>query len=347
MTESTRAATHNKTSSVSPDGTRRIDREAIVQDLLPDTAQLESWREEQRKRLILRYGIGVAAALVLALIVGLLIGYPALIMFAVLLAVVIVLLLVSRQQKRWRARVGASLVPAICNALGDPVEYRPGGDATLARPFVELDMFKRWNRGGLSHQIQGQCGGRRFQMAYADLRQRTGGKNSSEEHVFNGLLFRIQTGLDIQPGLIVRPNRGDFFKLFGRRSVATGNAAFDQQFLIGPDDGSDLDAAEINRLFPAEWQAAVLALHETLGENPLGGTRFQLALKYDSLYVSLSLEDGGVRIGALKSAGLRPFPDVNHLIIGGPSLASRLPQLVDDVISYRDIIDALPSMSEG
>ena len=320
------------------------DRESIIERLMPDVEALERWREAERKRLIVRYAVGVASALVLALIIGIIVGYLALLTIVLLPAAVIVLLLVSRQQKRWRVRVGARLVPAICEALGDPVEYQARADQSLARPFVELEMIKRWNRGGLTHQVHGKRGGRRFQMAFADLRLRTGGKNSSEERVFNGLLFRIQTALDIQPGLIVRPNGGELFKFFSRRSVATGNAAFDEKFLVGPDDGTDLGEAGINQLFPPEWQASVLALHESLGENALGGVRFQLALKYDSVYLTLPLDDGVKRIGALKSVGLRQFPDVNHLIIGGRPLSERLPALIDDVASYRKIIDALPAM---
>ncbi len=324
-----------------------VDKNAIAERLMPEVEALERWRESERKRLIIRYSVAVAAALVLALIIGIVIGFPSLLTFALLPAVVIVLLRVAHQQKRWRARVGARLVPAICEALGDPVEYQARADQSLAKPFVELEMIKRWNRGGLTHQVHGKRGGRRFQMAFADLRLYTGGKNSSEERVFSGLLFRIQTALDIQPGLIVRPNGGELFKLFSRRSIATGNTPFDEKFLVGPDDGTDLGEAGINQLFPREWQAAVLALHESLGENALGGVRFQLALKYDSLYLTLPLDDGGKRIGALKSVGLRQFPDVNHLIIGGRPLSERLPALIDDVASYRKIIDALPAMPAG
>lgn len=345
MTESTPDTTGNQVAS-DLSKTGAVDHAAIAQALEPEVETLERWREEQRKRLIFRYGMGVAAALVLALVIGLVLGFPSLLTFALLPSVVIVLLLVSRQQRRWRARVGAALVPAICSELGDSVDYQTGADQSLARPFVELEMIKHWNRGGLAHQVQGQRGGRRFQMAHANLRHRRGGKNSNEEQVFLGLLFRVQTALDVQPGLIVRPNAGSWAKLFDRRAVATGNQQFDQRFLVGPDDGSELDSAVINHLFPAEWQAAVLKLDESLGESALGGSRFQLALKYDSLYLMLVLDRAGPQYGKIKSSSLRPFPDVNHLIIGGRPLSERLPTLIDDVSTYQRVIDALPAMPD-
>jgi len=191
----------------------------------------------------------------------------------------------------------------------------------------------------VKHLLRGEYRGRRFEMAHADLRSRSSGKDSSDSEVFKGLLFRIQTQANFEPGLSIRPNFGLFVKAFGKRAIPAGNEAFDALFLVSPDDGSALDTEQLNRVLTPDWQRALVALNESLGTVPITGhPRLHAGLKYDAFYMTLTLQERG-RFRTLRS---RPFPDVGHVLAAESRLEHDLHKLIEDVGNIYRIIDQLP-----
>ncbi len=322
------------------------DPERLAEHLQPKIDELEREREATRRSAFRWFaflgfatlGVAIAAAVFVAMQAG---GAGA--GFGVMpLAFGGALIVISayRHQTRWSDRVGRVLIPEVCKALDGDIKYQAEADRSFVKPYNALEMIGPWNRGWVKHLLRGEYRGRRFEMAHADLRARSSGKNSSgDSDVFKGLLFRIQTQANFEPGLSIRPNFGWLTKAFGKRVIPTGNKEFDALFLVSPDDGSALDTEQLNRVLTPDWQRALLALNETLGTVPITGEpRLHAGLKYDAFYMTLSLKERG-RFRTLRS---RPFPDVGHILATESSLDRDLHKLIKEIgIVYR-VIEQLP-----
>lgn len=321
------------------------DPKRMAEDLQPKLRELEQDRLARRKSTFTMAGAMVGVLLAAGGVASITLEMSMLVTLPLFLAVVLTLLLISRRQSAWVDHAGSKLIPEICKAYGDDIEYQKAGDKALVKPFNALELIGYWNRGTVKHVLRGEYGGHRFESGLADLRHHSSGGrkgNSSTRQIFYGFLFRIQLQARIEPGLSIRPNFGWFSKTFGKRAIPTGNEAFDSVFLISVDDDSPLDTDQLNRLLTPDWQQALLDLNEDIGTLPYNQTRLRAGLKYDTLYLALTMEEEGGQVGRVRTQRRRKFPDVGHLLAGESSLEDKLAPMIEDVGAFRRVIDRLP-----
>lgn len=334
--------TENKTSAT-PDPDR------VVERLRPRLAELEKERQATRQSAFRWFTTLGVATLVVAIAAAVAMAMQAgnagagIGTIPLVGGVVWIMISASRYQARWKERVGRVLIPEVCEAFDADIEYQAEADSSFVKPFNALELIGSWNRGEVKHLLRGEYRGRRFEMVHANLRSRSGGKDSSDHQVFNGLLFRVQTHENFDPGLSIRPNFGWFTKAFGKRAVPTGNEEFDSVFLVSVDDGSALDTEDLNRLLTPDWQHALLRLNEELGTMPQGQSRLNAGLKYDAFYMALTLEEEGRSFGPIQTLRARSFPQVSHVLARESTLEQDLHQLIVDTGTFQRIIDCLHS----
>ncbi len=328
--------------------TETLDSDTLVERLRPNLDELERERQDRRRKALIWIGVlgGVVLAVAIASALGMArqagaqgAGFGT---FPLIFGGVLLVLLGARLNKRWQKRFGAMMIPAVLEQIDSSFDYREDADKNFVKPYSELELIGYWNRGEVQHRIDGSYQGRRFEMVHANLLNHSGGKNSSTTSVFHGLLVRIQTRNNVEPGLCIRPNFGWFAKAFGKRSVPTGNEAFDDVFLVSPDDGSDLDTEKLNQSLTPDWQEALLAINKQLGITAHGQPKLSAGLKYDALYLTVALYREGRSFGPFRSERSRPFPEVGNLFSSDPDLEGSLRRLIDDIGTFRRIIDRLP-----
>ena len=330
------------TDSKTPD---RTDSAGLVERLRPKLGELEKERQETRQSLLKLFAViaavtlvaVIAAAIALASVAGA--NAASIGVFPLIIGAIVMFKFAHSRQERWRARVARVLVPEICEQFDGEVEYQADASRDFAKPHTTLGLVGRWSRGEVRHLVRGEYRGRRFEMAYANLR--AGGGNNSDSKVFKGLLLRIQTQASFEPGLCIRPNFGLFVKAFGKRAVPTGNKDFDEQFLVSTDDGQTLDSQQLNALLTPDWQQALLAINDAMGPMPITNhSRLSAGLKYDAFYMTLDLAEAG----RLRNLRERPFPDVGHVLASESSLEDNLRKMVTDVGTFQRVIDQLPTI---
>lgn len=321
------------------------DLAALADQVRPKLQPLEAHRQEMRKSTLMWATViltiplvaGIAASIAMATIAPLLV--------LAFVAVILAIIFVSRRQTQWADHAGEVLIPEIAASRAGDIEYQPTGDEALVKPFNALELIGHWNRGTVKHQVCGSYRGRRFEWALASLQQQSRSsrkRDSSVTQVFYGLLFRIETRIQFEPGLSIRPNFGWFTKTFGKRAIPTGNKAFDAVFLVSVDDDRPFDSEQLNQLLTPEWQQALLAMHDDAGTLPYEQPRLRAGMKYDAFYLALTLEEEGRQMGRIRTSKTRVFPDVGRLIAKESALHDKLEPVIRDIDTFRRIIDCLP-----
>lgn len=260
----------------------------------------------------------------------------------------------NSHQKAWNSHVIDTVMPVLCEALGD-VEHHPTGiDPAVILPFEQLGLIPTSTRQGLSHLLRGRHRATGFEVLYADLseRRRSGeNSNASSSNVFHGLLFRIQVPAHIPIHIAIKPR---FFgvpavltRLFQPAVVAKltevqfADSEFASKFEVRAELREAADAERVRALISPEIQRAFLALNER--EGALLGDRaaFSAAFAEDSFYLALS------RYGKTVLAGIafektRPFLDPGLYVMGDEvELETRLRLLLSDAQIAHRIIDQL------
>ncbi|WP_018936684.1 DUF6498-containing protein [Thioalkalivibrio sp. ALJ24] len=321
------------------------DAEDLVAELRPQLEELEQTRRSLRRGAILRLVaivlvllVGVNAAIYL-LGGGLEEGLEAVQPFlafastaAVMVLVVLSFVLFRRAQQKWEREACTALVPRVAEATGRGLDYRTDVNGReWVRPWVTLGLIRHWNSGRAQHWFSGVREGLQFEAVHADLQYRSGGKNSSTEQVFSGLLFRVRTDGDVKPGVAVNPNSSVLARALSGRTVPTGDERFDEAFLAGPEEGASVDSEHVRRTLTPELREALLTLrdvHETVSAVSAG-------LKYDALYLALSLSEERRVLGPLRAMQGAPFLDVGHVLHG----QSRLDAGVRAMLADLELID--------
>ncbi len=324
-----------------------LDPARLAERLRPKLDELAGERQQLR-RTALQWLIiigSIAAVLVVAGLVSLVTGSGEAAAMIGLLPVlggsVLCLVLGVRYQARWRNRVGTVLVPEVGAALDDGVEYQAQAHGSVVDPFRALELVGPWRRGEIDHLLKGEYQGRGFEMVHASLRSGGGGKNKNQTQVFNGLLFRIQTSSNVDPGLSIGSNKSLLARTFGKRAVSTGNETFDKLFRVSVEDSSEMSTEQLNQVFTPDWQQAVLALNELLGTLKTGEPRLRAGLKYDAFYLAVTLDHPDVS-GFLKSQRHRAFPRVGNLLASEYRVEDDLESVVADIGIIGRVIEKLP-----
>lgn len=320
----------------------RLESDQLVERMRPKLDELKKEHQTARQSLlrslavigvvtlVAAVAVAVAAAITLdagAAMIGLL---PLMISFVVILKVT------HGKQNRWRLRVAKLVLPELCKQFEGEVAYQAEADRAFVKPFTKLELAGPWGGGEVQHFMGGKYRGRQFEMVYAHLR--AGGGEGGSSTLFQGLLLRIQTQTRFEPGISIRPNFG-LSTAFGKRAIPTGNKAFDELFLVSADDNSLTESEQVNQVFTPNWQQALLTINDQLGPMPFTGhSRLSAGLKYDALYMMLSLDEKG-RFRTLRH---RPFPDAPHLLATEPSLERVLKKLINEAGIVFRVIDQLP-----
>lgn len=321
------------------------DLATLTDRVRPSLQKLEAHRQAMRKSTLVRSGVFIGILVVAGIIAAVAAGHSAPVFMALFAAAILVIIYISKRQTKWADHAGSVLIPDIAGSHAEDIRYQPTADRALVKPFDALELLGQWNRVTVKHLVHGAYRGRRFEWALANLRHESSGsgkRNSSVTQIFYGLMFRVQTRTRFEPGLSIRPNFGWFSKTFGKRAIPTGNEAFDAVFLVSVDDDSQLDSTQLNRMLTPEWQQALLNLHEDAGTLPYEQTRLRAGMKYDSFYLALTMEEEGRKLGRIRTSKMRTFPDVGHLMAKKSSLDSKLERIIEDVGTFRRIIDRLP-----
>ncbi len=299
------------------------------------------WRDQARAELIWMTGVG----LVLAILVGWLTPMP--VMLALLMGVILTLGLaffrLDRKRARWQTHIHEQVLPELCEHIAGlaSVGYL---NREFLRPFEKLGLVgDHWNRSRYGPHLRGRHRGLAFEFGSVVLSHRSGGKNSSTETVFQGLLLRFRLPADVLAPVVVSGKS----LLSGRRhmvAVDLGDPAFDDKLSVHvAQDAADPQALG-QALLSAEWRAALLSLPNLEGEEDGRQVHFQAAFYQDSLYLAL------VRIGSQRPgpAGIviqRPGRDFFALpltIFLQPGLEEAALQLLEDACVGQRVAERLP-----
>ncbi|WP_019591862.1 DUF6498-containing protein [Thioalkalivibrio sp. ALE20] len=321
------------------------DPDDLVAELRPQLQELEQTRRSLRRGAILRL-----IAIVLVLLVGVngaiyLLGggldegleaVQPFLAFASTAAVMVLFVLsfalFRRAQQKWESEACTVLVPRVAEATGRGLDYRIDVNAReWVQPWVTLGLIRHWNSGGAQHRFSGGRQGLQFEAVHADLKYRSGGKNSSTEQVFSGLLFRVRTDGDVNPGVAVNPNSSVLARALSGQTVPTGDERFDEAFLVGPEEGASVDAGHVRATLPRELREALLTLRE-VDDKVIA---VSVGLKYDALYLALWLSEERRVLGPLRVMQGARFLDVGHVMSG----QSRLDSGVRAMLADMELID--------
>lgn len=321
-----------------------IDVAVLIERIQPRIDAVERDRESRRVRLIRNLVLVAVFAVLLALALlwtGAGAGFA---LAPAILAVIAGLFLLQRAQKRWTTAAQEELVPLVCESIDADLEYRNVVDSDdFVAPFDALDLVGSWSRAELAHLIRGRHHQTRFEMVHATLERvsRDKDSNDSTSTVFHGLLGRVELPMSVDPGFSIRPNFGWFIKKLTPKTIPTGDAEFDDTFLVTPERGAELDSSRIEAVLTPEWRRALLAINQGEGRQVNNRPALAAGFKYDSLYFSLSRFEVGRTLGPIKTERARPFLDVGHVLPRESRLVDGVETMVDDVCVIHRIIDRL------
>lgn len=330
--------------------TPKIDVVELIERIQPRIDAVEQERGRSRARLIRNLVLIAAAAVILALVVLLTDAGFGLALLPLILALVAGLVLLQRAQKHWSAAAQKELVPLVCESISDDLEYRNALDSDdFVAPFDALDLVGSWSRADLAHLIRGRHHQTRFEMVHATLERvsRDKDSNDSTSTVFHGLLGRVELPMSVDPGFSIRPNFGWFIKKLTPKTIPTGDAEFDETFLVTPERGAELDSSQVEAVLTPEWRRALLAINAGEGRQVNNRPALAAGFKYDSFYFSLSRYEVGRALGPIKTERARPFLDVGHVLARESRLVDGVETMVDDVCVIHRIIDRLRPVLRG
>ena len=304
--------------------------------IAPELARLDSQRQALLKKAKLHAGIplGIAAILALAALwkgddlTGKLVGA------GVLLALggVVAFLLWRRQARSWGGSVADTIMPVLCEFLGDLSYDR---EARLRFPVDRLQglgMIGSFNRTSMEDRIEGSYRDTGFEMVEARLtyRDTDSDGDSRNKTVFKGLLFRIDVPEPVPTDILIARDHGSVGnKLAGMFAGSTGrgmprvefdHAAFEKAFAV---HAGVPDAAR--RMMPAPFLDNLIAIAESESDRGTGG--MTAAFQGQSFYLALWRDGDFLKMGSLTT----PVDEIED----------DLHRVFDDLALVRRIIDRL------
>lgn len=296
----------------------------------PALDRLEAERRAQlataRKHMAVPIGIGGLLALLALFAVDdfkdKLIGMA----FPLVLGGLIAALIWKHRSKRWGGALAETVMPAVCDFLGDLSYDRKARDLFELDRMRALGLLPTFDQSKLTDRLDGRYRGMAWEMVEARLRNSGTGKDDSDRTVFQGLLMRVALPEPAPTTIrIVRDygsvgNRIVGFLSQGRREtprVELDHAAFEAAFEVHADDP---DAAR-NYLPPA-FLDNLLDIAEAEGGSE--GTRGMSAgFHGEWFYLALSREAEFLEMGGLT----RPVDGIEadiHDVFADISIAYRI-----------------------
>lgn len=305
--------------------------------IVPELERLERERQVTATRATKLAAIPLGAAVLLGLLFALSADTAVELLFAFGLPVVFgalgAFLVWKWQERGWAGSVAQSVMPAVCDFVGD-LDY--DRDATMRFPVDHaraLGVVGGFDRSELSDRMEGTYRGASFELVEARLSRRTTDSDgdSKKRTVFRGLLFRIGVPAPA-PGriLIARdfsPIGNRLAGLFsgkagrGMPQVTMDHARFEEAFEVHADDPEAARA-----YLPPAFLDNLLAIGEKEGGRT-GVKGMTAAFQDRSFYLALARDDDFMAMGRL------------HRPVGG--LEEDLHKVFGDIALVRRIIDRL------
>ncbi|WP_323768252.1 DUF3137 domain-containing protein [Antarctobacter sp.] len=216
--------------------------EVFAQRVAPKLDRLEAKRAELLKAGWRNFGITMAIGVLiggaLAIWNDLVIG-----IFVVVFFLIPAFAIRSSQSKKWSGEVAETVMPAVCDFLGDVQYDRKASNSFSATQAKEMGLVRGFDHAKLEDHMTGTWRGTGFEMVEAKLTTRTksnSNSSSNESTVFQGLLFRISLPHPAPTRILIARNFGrtlnklaSFFssdKTRGMPRIETGHVEFEKDF---------------------------------------------------------------------------------------------------------------------
>lgn len=292
-------------------------------EVAPRLEHLEALRQTQRSRTLRIVGLVAAGELVLLLITTLFGFGLAFALFSAAGVALVGFVVVHAMQQTYRNSVRETVMPAICEAIGD-LGHTTGSTPNIdLNELEELGVVPGHNRRHIDDVFRGRHRDTDFTMAEVKLRRR-GSRNSSRT-VFRGLVFAIATPHEIPARILIAKDSGLFgnrikgwFKSFdGMQRIGLPHEAFEKRFEIYADQ-PDVALETVSPAF-CENLLALADAHD--------GAPFQAAFQGPRFYLALPKKGDQFRLGSL----FRP----------SDNLEQEARRVLDDVRRVHRLIDFL------
>lgn len=246
---------------------------------------------------------------------------------------------VVRRDNLWKQRVLDSVIPTLCEALGEMTYQRTLKASEFLPAFVKLDVVGASSNSELRHCFRGRYNNAGFELVEATLST----SGSDAKTFFEGLLLRVQLSHSVDQRLLITPRVS--IKLLNKRrdmkEIATGDPDFDIKFVVHHEmarsDGADI----VERILTADFRRSLLEFHRLESKQAYDMPGFVIGLMYDSLYMSMTRYQKTRSIGGIQMAGLVPFLDVRFFLMSDSRLDERVAAMVKDVTLVYRLIDQL------
>ena len=288
-----------------------------------------------KRQVVIALAAGVAFGLLFTIfgrgsdgIGGLLVGF----FLPVAFGGVAAFLLWKRQAGKWRGSAAQTVLPVICDFLGDTTYDREALRGFPTERMQKLGVIRPTSEIRIRDRLEGTYRDTTFEIVHAELSSssRRSGNNASRTH-FKGLLIRISVPEPISDRiLIARDYYGPGNKLaemFGGGSgrdmpkVDTGHATFERYFEVY----STNPAAARNILAPGFLDSFMKIAEAESGEH--GPEGLEAGFHEDSFFMALKRDDDFLRVGTLTT----PADEIEEELHG----------VFEDITTVRRIIDRL------
>ncbi len=327
-----------------------LDPQSLLAVAELDLEKIRQQHAHLRRQALRDVGLIAAVALLVAMLLAWLtdLPFPLGLFAAGMLTVFAVASRIERIRKQWRRFVVSAVLPRVCGGIGglQVVGYL---NRRLLGPFEKLGLVSdHWNRSSFGPRLRGRRLNGDFEFGPVTLTHRSGGKNSSTEVVFKGLLLRIRLPGDVAERVVISGQS----LLAGRRhmvQVSTADAAFDKLFSVHVAQDAEDPEKLATTLLDERWRAALLSLLSIEGGQEGEQLQFQAAFYQDSLYLTLARR-GRRKTGpagiVMESPG-REFFQFPLALFRQPRLEQSILELIEDACVGPQVVDRLPIGNQG
>lgn len=181
-------------------------------------------------------GVGAVLGIILAVWQDVIFG-----VFVLAFSLIPAFALRSNQAKKWSGEVAETVMPSICEFLGDITYDRKATGSFSAAQAQELGLVAKYDSAVLEDHMIGTWNGTQYEMVEAKLTRSSSNNDSSNNStVFQGLLFRIALPQPAPTRILIARDFGQTFNklagFFGSGSgrgmprVETGHEEFEKDF---------------------------------------------------------------------------------------------------------------------
>ncbi|TVQ34843.1 MAG: DUF3137 domain-containing protein [Wenzhouxiangella sp.] len=326
------------------------DPKDLMRAIASEARSLEA--EHDRYRAVARRDIAILAVAGLIMALAMIIWGGASLIAAFASAAIVASLLgffrVPKLGERWIGQVNEQVLPALCERV-EGMHHEATMRREFLKPFEKLEVIgDQWNRSVFGPFFRGRLSGTDFEFGQATLTRKSGGKNSSTELIFRGLLLRIRLPFEVKDRVLVTGKS----MLSGRRhmvNVDLNDETFHDTFATYvAQDHPDPEGLARSVLLP-EWRSALVAINQAQSGGSGPHAAIQAGFIHDSLYLTLrrfSVEPVGQGGTTMLRPG-REFFQVPLKLFSEPDIESDLAGMVDDLLTAHRIVDQLPLIQGG